>query len=226
MDRRTMPALPDRIQRMLELASDLWWSWNPMPREVFRRLDYPLWRLTAHNPVKMLRMVSTEHLDRAARDPSFLAIYDAAVSAFDQARGAERTWWGNRFPQLSACSIAYFSAEFALHQSLPIYAGGLGVLAGDHCKESSDLGLPLIGVGFMYPMGYFRQKISPDGAQIELYRRLDYDDVAVERVIDPDGKPGRISVPLAHVTVEVAVWQVQLGGVKLLLLDTDLPENS
>ncbi|MBZ5618443.1 MAG: alpha-glucan family phosphorylase [Acidobacteriia bacterium] len=226
MDRRTMPALPDRIQRMLELASDLWWSWNPMPREVFRRLDYPLWRLTAHNPVKMLRMVSTEHLDRAARDPSFLAIYDAAVSAFDQARGAERTWWGNRFPQLSACSIAYFSAEFALHQSLPIYAGGLGVLAGDHCKESSDLGLPLIGVGFMYPMGYFRQKISPDGAQIELYRRLDYDDVAVERVIDPDGKPGRISVPLAHGTVEVAVWQVQLGGVKLLLLDTDLPENA
>ena len=226
MDRGAMPALPDRIQRLSELATDLWWSWNPTPREVFRKLDYPLWGLTAHNPVQMLRMVSREHLDAAAGDPSFLAVYDRAVAALDQARGAEGTWWRHRFPELSDCSIAYFSAEFALHQSLPIYAGGLGVLAGDHCKEASDLGVPLVGVGFMYPMGYFHQKISPEGSQIELYKRLDYDDVAVERVRGPDGKPCQIAVPLAWGTVQVAVWQVLLGGVKLLLLDTDLPENS
>jgi starch phosphorylase len=221
-----MPARPERLRRLLELASDLWWSWNPAAREVFRQLDYPLWRLTAHNPVQMLRSIPAEYLDRAAGDASFLAIYDAALAGLDQARGAERTWWRGRFPKLSECSIAYFSAEFAVHQSLPIYAGGLGVLAGDHCKEASDLGLPLVGVGFMYPMGYFRQKISPEGLQREIYRRLDYDDVAVERVKEPGGKPCQIAVPLGHGTVQVAVWQVQLGGVKLLLLDTDLPENS
>jgi len=226
MDLASGPALPERIQRLLELASDLWWSWNPTAREVFRQLDYRVWQMTAHNPVQMLRTLSWEHLDRAAQNPAFLSLYDAAIAALDQARGGEGTWWRRRFPELSACSIAYFSAEFALHQSLPIYAGGLGVLAGDHCKEASDLGLPLIGVGFMYPMGYFSQRINPDGWQIELYRKLDYDDVAVERVREADGKPCQIAVPLAHGTVQVAVWQVQLGRVRLLLLDTDLPENS
>ena len=100
-----MPALPDRIQRLSELATDLWWSWNPTPREVFRKLDYPLWGLTAHNPVQMLRMVSREHLDAAAGDPSFLAVYDRAVAALDQARGAEGTWWRHRFPELSAFTL-------------------------------------------------------------------------------------------------------------------------
>ena len=216
----------DRIGRLNELAHDLSWSWNPQAREVFRSLDYTLWRETAHNPVLMLRTISPERLDRAAANPTFLEHYDAALQALGNARGAAGTWWTSRFPELADRQIAYFSAEFALHQSLPIYAGGLGVLAGDHCKEASDLGLPLVGVGFMYPMGYFHQKISPEGRQIEDYRRLSYDDVAVERAIGPDGSPCRIRVSLGMGTLQVALWRVRLGRVNLILLDTDVPENA
>ncbi len=156
-DRLPAPAIPDRLHRLPELAYDLWWTWNTKAREVFRRLDYPLWRQTAHNPVLMLRLISPELLERAAADPKFLALYDAALEALDAARSAHDTWWQPPPSANGTAPIAYFSAEFALHQSLPIYAGGLGVLAGDHCKEASDLGIPLIGVGFMYPQGYFHQ---------------------------------------------------------------------
>src|SRR5262245_33409086 len=122
--------IPERIHRLPELALDLWWTWNPQAREVFRRLDYALWRQTAHNPVLMLRNLSPDLLSTAADDDRFLALYDVAMDALDNARAARDTWWQRRFGD-SAGPIAYFSAEFALHQSLPIYAGGLGVLAGD-----------------------------------------------------------------------------------------------
>ena len=219
-------ALPDRIARLGDLAGDLWWSWHPKAREVFRRLELLLWRQTGHNPVQMLQRLTPEQLDRASKDASFLALYDAAIDALDQARGAAKTWWSRKFPELSGSLIAYFSAEFALHQSLPIYAGGLGVLAGDHCKEASDLGLPLVGVGFLYQMGYFHQKISPEGWQIERHQRLNYHEVALERALEPGGRPCQVAVPLGHGSVQVAVWQVRLGRVKLFLLDTDLPDNA
>jgi glycogen phosphorylase len=226
MELGTLIPLPDPIRRLSELASDLWWSWNPQARELFRRLDYRVWRLTAHNPIQMLPMVSPELLERAARDPSFLSLYHSALEGLDRARSAADTWWAHEFRELSGTLIAYFSAEFALHQSLPIYAGGLGVLAGDHCKEASDLGIPLVGVGFIYPLGYFRQKISPDGRQIEDYKRLEHHEVAVERLLDRDGQPLQVAVPLGYGTVHVALWQVLLGRVTLILLDTDLPENA
>ena len=169
MNNVTAPEIPDRLKRLPELARDLWWTWNTQAREVFRKLDYPLWRQTAHNPVLMLRQVSPEMLNAAASDDTFLELYDAAIAALDAACEARETWWQRRYPDARG-PIAYFSAEFALHQSLPIYAGGLGVLAGDHCKEASDLGIPLIGVGFMYPQGYFHQHVSPEGWQQEVVR--------------------------------------------------------
>src|SRR5689334_2190080 len=138
------PPLPEPIKRLAELATDLWWSWNGEGRQVFRRLDYTLWRATAHNPVRMLWLISQAKLDAAAQNPAFLRLYQTAIAAYDAARSARNTWWANTFPDIGNQSIAYFSAEFALHQSLPLYAGGLGVLAGDHCKEASDLGVPLI----------------------------------------------------------------------------------
>ncbi len=154
-----MAQLPDRINRLRELANDLWWSWTPDAREVFRQLDYPLWRLTAHNPVRMLQ---TDDAGRrsSGRSPtrSGSRYYDRAHGRpRRRARGAQHLVRAANARSSHGKSIAYFSAEFALHQSLPIYAGGLGVLAGDHCKEASDLGVPLIGVGFMYPQGYFHQ---------------------------------------------------------------------
>src|SRR5215208_641701 len=217
--------LPERINRLPELASDLWWTWNPQAREVFRLLDYPLWRQTAHNPVLMLRGVSQELFELAAKDDRFLSVYDAAIEALDRARSAQDTWWQHRFAGHPG-PIAYFSAEFALHQSLPIYAGGLGVLAGDHCKEASDLGLPLIGIGFMYPQGYFHQSVSPEGWQQESYERLSWANAPIEPALTPEGSPCIIAVPLGSRSVLVSVWQVRLGRVKLYLLDTDLEENA
>src|SRR5206468_6908458 len=160
------------------------------------------WRQTAHNPVLMLQLVSPELLEQAARDDRFVARYDAAIEALDNARAARDTWWLQRLSDAPG-PIAYFSAEFALHQSLPIYAGGLGVLAGDHCKEASDLGIPLVGVGFMYPQGYFHQSITSEGQQEELYEHLEWDYTPVEQVVTKDGKPCILSVSLGHRVVHV-----------------------
>src|SRR4051812_39727176 len=220
-----LPPLPARIDRLAELATDLWWSWHAEGRVVFRQLDYTLWRSTAHNPVRMLWLIARTKLEAAASDPEYLRLYDRAIAALDDARSARNTWWSNRYPQLAGRSIAYFSAEFALHQSLPIYAGGLGVLAGDHCKEASDLGVPLIGIGFMYPQGYFHQHVSAEGWQEESYERLNWADAPIDQAMTPDGKPCITAVPLGDRSVLVAVWRVRLGRVTLYLLDTDLEEN-
>jgi starch phosphorylase len=219
------PVLPPRVDRLNELAYDLWWTWHPA-REVFRRLDYALWRQTGHNPVRMLKEIAPATLERALARQDFLAAYDEAMARLDQVRLARDTWWRRRTDTDKRGVIAYFCAEFALHQSLPIYAGGLGVLAGDHCKEASDLGVPLVGVGFMYPQGYFRQRISPEGWQQEVYERLDWGSAPVAYARTLDDMPCRVLVPLGTRTVLVQVWEVRLGGVRLLLLDTDLAENA
>src|SRR5262249_33750604 len=202
----SLPPLPQRLSRLDELAIDLWWSWNPEARSVFRRLDYTLWRQTAHNPVRMLWLISRSNLEAAASDPDFLRVYDRAIELLDAARAGRNTWWTRVFHSLEGQTIAYFSAEFALHQSLPIYAGGLGVLAGDHCKEASDLGVPLIGVGFMYPQGYFHQHLSSEGWQEESYERLNWADAPIEPAQTPDGKPCITAVPLDDRSVLVAIW--------------------
>ena len=218
-------ALPARLSRLPELAHDLWWIWNPA-RELFRRLDYGLWRQSAHNPVRMLRELTPEMLSRAVADPVLLGLYDDAMAKFDQSRAAKGTWWQRHVDDDRHKVIAYFCAEFAIHQSLPIYAGGLGVLAGDHCKEACDLGVPLVGVGFMYPQGYFRQRISPDGWQQEAYERIDWSTAPVAHARTLDDKECLVLVPLGTRTVSVRVWQVRLGQVRLLLLDTDLEQNA
>jgi len=217
---------PERINRIEALARDLWWSWTPTARRVFRQLDYPLWRLTAHNPVRMLQLVTPETITRALGDADWLANYDAAIAKLDAAQTSQSTWCGRTCPELKGKLVAYFSAEFALHQSLPLYAGGLGVLAGDHCKEASDLGVPLVGVGFMYPQGYFHQSLTPDGWQQEVYERLNWTAAPIEPALNRDGKPCITAVPLGNRTVLVAVWRVRVGRIVLLLLDTDLEENA
>jgi len=222
----TASPLPPRLHRLHELALDLWWSWDDRARSAFRQLDYSLWRATAHNPVQMLQRISPERLSEAAADANFLKAYDEAIFGLDQARTVAHPWWRDKQSMLGNGSIAYFSAEFALHQSLPIYAGGLGVLAGDHCKEAADLGLPFVGIGFMYPQGYFRQRMTDDGWQQERYERISWTDAPIEAAITPDGRPCVTAVPLGERTVLTAVWRVRLGRVRLFLLDTDLPENA
>lgn len=218
--------LPGRLHRLHELALDLWWSWDDRARQVFRRLDLALWRATAHNPVQMLQRISPERLAWAAADAAFLRAYDEALFGLDNARTVSHPWWRDHQAMLGSGTVAYFSAEFALHQSLPIYAGGLGVLAGDHCKEAADLGLPFVGVGFMYPQGYFRQRMTNDGWQEERYERISWTDAPIEAAVTPDGRPCITAVPLGDRTVLAAVWRVRLGRVRLFLLDTDLAENA
>src|SRR5512136_2584058 len=166
--------LPGRIERLAELTYNLWWSWHGDGRDLFRMLDYGLWKVSGHNPVRMLREINPDKLRAASADPTFLKLYDSVMARFDADMGARETWFASNHSGKLAGPIAYFSAEFAIHSSLPLYAGGLGILAGDICKEASDLGLPMVGIGLMYPQGYFRQRISADGWQEETYSRLDF----------------------------------------------------
>src|SRR5262245_65677683 len=181
--------------------------------------------MTAHNPVRMLQLLTPDALERAISKPEWLANYDAAVARLDAMETSRSTWCDREHPELSGKQIAYFSAEFALRQSLPIYAGGLCVLAGDHCKEASDLGVPLIGVGFMYPQGYFHQSLTSDGWQQEIYEKLNWTHAAIEPAITAEGKPCITAVPLGNRTVLVAVWRVRVGRGPPFLLDTDREED-
>src|SRR5713101_2604370 len=188
-------SLPPRIGRLTELAYNLWWSWHPQARELFAAIDQTRWSLTAHNPVKLLREVSPERLNALAQDPTFLRRYDAVLMAFDADLTTQDTWLTRSARELAETTIGYFSAEFGIHSSLPIYGGGLGILAGDHCKEASDLGLPLVGVGFMYPQGYFHQRLSVDGRQQAVSEHLDRAEAPLTLALTPGGS--RCLVPVS-----------------------------
>ncbi|MEK7353856.1 MAG: alpha-glucan family phosphorylase [Chloroflexota bacterium] len=218
--------IPQRISRLEELANNLWWSWHDQARAVFQALDYPLWQLSGHNPVKLIHDIGREKLLAAAGDSNFVSLYDSVISAFDADMSAKDTWFSTRYPEMAAEPIAYFSAEFAIHNSLPIYAGGLGVLAGDICKEASDSGLPMVGIGFMYPQGYFHQHISAEGWQEETYRQLNFDEAPIS--LCPCSKePGNLlQIQLGDKSIYIKVWQVRVGRVNLYLLDTNVAENS
>ncbi|HEY77826.1 MAG TPA: glycosyltransferase family 1 protein [Dehalococcoidia bacterium] len=219
--------IPERISRLDELATNLWWSWHDEARQLFRSLDYPLWRLSGHNPVKELREVSSDTLEKAASDLSFLNQYDSVMSAFDTDMTESDTWINRNCPEVLSGPAAYFSMEYAIHNSLPIYAGGLGILAGDICKEASQLGLPLVAVGFMYPEGYFHQHLcmNPNYCQEESYQQLTFAEAPIIRVSSPDGEPSVATVQLDDVTLSLGVWQVQVGRTDIYLLDTNLEEN-
>jgi len=221
----TVSKIPERIGRLEELANNLWWSWHPEGRALFRRLDYSLWRSSGHNPVQQLYEISLEKLQAAAGDNDFLSLYDNAVDVFDKEMTDSNSWYSKKYPNNPQSSIAYFSMEFALHNSLPIYAGGLGVLAGDLCKEGSDLGVPMVAVGFMYPQGYFRQRISADGWQEEEYSQLDFSKAPLTAITSKDGKQCLAEVQLRDRKLHIGAWLVPLGRVDLYLLDTDIEEN-
>ncbi len=217
--------VPRRISRLPELASNLWWSWDEQGRQVFRSLDYDLWRTSGHNPVKMLRDINPGKLETAAKDPTFLELFDSVMAKFDNYMTGKKGWCAKNLPPDFKGEIAYFSAEYAIHNSLPIYAGGLGVLAGDICKQSSDMGLPMVAVGFMYPQGYFHQHITADGWQEEVYTQLDFSEAPISPCAWPQGCGPFISVPLADHNLYVQVWQVRVGRVNLYLLDTNINDN-
>ena len=218
--------LPRRIQGLDELAYNLWWSWSIEARQLFKSLDTPLWKATGHNPVKLLQQIDTHRLVAASQDIEFLKKYDSIMENFKEAISGPDTWFNKQYPNLNQQVTAYFSLEFAIHNSLPLYAGGLGVLAGDFCKESSDLGLPLVAVGFMYPQGYFHQHISADGWQEQIHEQLNFSEAPISRVLNAEGQPLTVEVPLDARSIHIGVWQVNVGRVKLYLLDTNVEGNS
>jgi starch phosphorylase len=214
--------IPLRIARLEELAYNFWWSWHRGARDLFKMLDQTLWRSTGHNPVRMLHEVPQKLLKELAADPLFLRQYDAVLMALDADLNNGHLWFPSQYPKLVDSPIAYFSAEFALHRSLPIYSGGLGVLAGDHCKEASDIGLPLLAVGFLYEMGYFRQTLTSDGWQEAVYPVFEAKMAAIREVLcDDEGKDCLfVPVEVGDREVQLQVWHVQAGRVSFYLMDS------
>ncbi|MBI5057427.1 MAG: alpha-glucan family phosphorylase [Nitrospirae bacterium] len=219
------PQIPDRIAGLGELAYNLWWSWHPDARMLFKMLNRSAWKVSIHNPVKMLHYIDREILESALKDLKFLRHYDAVMARFTSEMKSGAGWFYENIADPGVLPIAYFSAEYGLHHSLPFYAGGLGFLAGDFLKESSDLGVPLIAVGFMYPEGYLRQRLSPDGWQGSESATLDRENAPIYRVLDDKGDRLTVKVPVIDPPIHVEVWKVRVGRISLYLIDTNLEIN-
>ncbi|HEX7976096.1 MAG TPA: alpha-glucan family phosphorylase, partial [Anaerolineales bacterium] len=218
-------SLPRRISRLGELAYNLWWTWNPDSQRLYQRIDPELWHRTSHNPIVFLRQVERSCLNAATNNRYYLEFYDRMFRAFDQYMGNTEPWFAHTYPELRNRVIAYFSMEFGLHEILPIYAGGLGVLSGDHTKEASDLGLPFVSVGLCYSEGYFKQRITEDGWQEARYDHHLYEDLPVIPLLDESGKPLSVTVELPGRELEARLWEVRVGRVPLYLLDTNIEIN-
>jgi starch phosphorylase len=219
-----LPHLPPRLQALHKLAYNMWWCWNHDAIALFRRLDPDLFDAVEHSPVKLLGALEQTRMEQLLHDDGFLAHMDRVEEALD-AYLAATTWYQETYGQGTDCRIAYFSAEFGIHESIPIYSGGLGVLAGDHLKSSSDLGIPLAGVGLMYREGYFRQYLNVDGWQQERYPENDFFNLPLIPEARPDGSPLLVGVPFPGREVFARVWRIQVGRVPLYLLDTNIPRN-
>lgn len=213
------PVVPEALARLPELASNLFFSWHRPSRALFEDLDRELWKQTGGNPRLLLRCVSQEALAHAAQDSVYLARYGQVLQVFDAYRSAPE-------PAVDAPWVAYFCAEYGFHESFPIYSGGLGVLAGDHCKAASDERMNFVAVGLLYGQGYFTQSVDNDGRQHAEYSEHDPRDLPVEPVRDTAGEWLKVNVRVATRDVHARIWKAQVGRVAVYLLDTNCPENS
>jgi starch phosphorylase len=218
--------IPDRIARLQELAYNLWWSWHPEARRLYKQIDPDLWELVYHNPVRFLREVRQHRFETIVTNEAYLRQYDAVMADFDGYVGSKDTWFTRHYPGVQGKTIAYFSAEFGMHESLPIYSGGLGILSGDHVKEASDMDLPFVAVGFIYPQGYFRQRLDQSGWQFAEYTKMNFADVSASPALTEDGREVVVDVELPGRTIFAKVYRIQVGRVPLLLMDTDIHPNS
>jgi glycogen phosphorylase len=216
--------LPERIRGLERLSYNLWWSWHRQARELFPTLDLQAWRESDHNPLRMLTLLPQETLDRAAQDKEFLENYDLVMADFDADIASNTGWFTTEYSK-PAAPLAYFSFEYGFHHSLPLYAGGLGVLAGDYIKECSDLAIPVVAVGLIYSRGYLSQRIRDDGWQEDNETVLDRADDPVTLVRDKNNQPLTVRVPFFDPPVHVLVWRADIGRVPVYLLDTELDTN-
>jgi len=219
-----VPYLPERIQGLASIAMNLWWSWHPESRSLFRTVDPHLWT-TTHNPIEVLHRVPPQRLDACAADPAFLLHYDALMIQFAELERREHTWFAQQHQGFGDRPVAFFCAEFGLHKSLPVYSGGLGVLAGDFCKAASDLGLPFVAVGLLYVKGYFDQRLRPDGWQEATDDTVNRAAAPMVQMLGKDDNPSLVTVHCGGREVHVGAWRVMVGRVPVYLLDTDLWSN-
>ena len=220
------PQLPKRINKLSTVANNLWWSWNTEFLRLFQRIDMDLWEQSNKNPVKFLKHVSQERLEEAAKDVAFLKEYDKIVEEFEDYMNSQNTWFSKNYPEEKGDLIAYFSAEYGLDQTIPIYSGGLGILSGDHLKSASDLGIPLVAVGLLYKDGYFSQKINGEGQQQSEYNEIDLYDLPINPVKNEVGEDLIIYVKFPKRRLYLKVWSINVGRVKLYLLDSDIEKNN
>ncbi|NEQ31491.1 MAG: alpha-glucan family phosphorylase [Leptolyngbya sp. SIO4C5] len=218
--------LPFPLRRLADLAYNYWWSWTPERLSLFSVVDPTIWQRCNHNPVELLESVAYERLSQVAEDPRYLKRLETLAAQFDAYLTEQDTWCHRVAPQLSLDQpVVYFCTEFGIHESLPIYCGGLGVLGGDHLKSASDLGVPMIGIGLLYRQGYFRQHLNRSGWQKEYYDNNDFEHMPLELVRDEFGQPVTIKLRIRQRTVRVQVWLARIGRVNLYLLDTDREDN-
>ncbi len=219
-----VPAVPETLQGLTELAYNIWSLWNYEAASLFSRLDPDVWELTSHNPVSLLNLVSQEKLKAAASDEGFLTHLNRIMADYRRYM-SQPTWFNQNYADQKGAQIAYFSAEYGLHECLPIYSGGLGMLSGDHLKSASEMGLPLVGVGLLYREGYFHQQLNADGWQQEKNPENNFFSMPIIQVRDADGNPMTIQVELPAGPVRANLWKVQVGRINLYLMDANLPEN-
>lgn len=219
--------IPAELSRLKDLAYNLWWSWNNEAIDLYREIDLPLWEKLNKNPIRFLQEVNHKKLQEKISDPSFMQRYGAVVEHFDRyMAGNQDTWFQRTYPDQQQEQIIYFSAEYGLHEVLPIYSGGLGVLSGDHCKTASDLGLPFTAVGLFYKQGYFDQRINREGWQETSFPILNISHLPVQPVLTQDQKPLLIHVDMPGRMVYAKIWQIAIGRINLYAMDTDIPENN
>jgi len=216
--------LPEKISDLQGLAYNLCWTWNHEAMDLFQRLSPELWEATDHNPVKMLGMIIQPRLDALASDDSFLAQLERVKKMVEEYM-AGQSWYDRAYGRPQGPLVAYFSMEFGITEAIPIYSGGLGMLAGDHLKSCAEMGIPLVGVGLLYRVGYFRQSLNEDGMQAESFSPNDFYDMPLERVCDDRDRPILVSVEYPGRIVRAQAWKAQVGRVPLYFLDTDIPDN-
>lgn len=222
---KVVPRLPEELERLNDLAYNLYFSWAPEVRDLFIRIDRELWKETNHNPVKFLQEVQQKELEKKAKDPAFLKKLETTLQMYDNYLNKDDTWFLQNYTNHTNKVIAYFTAEFGFHESLPVYAGGLGVLAGDHIKSASDLGIPIVGVSLFYNQTYFTQEINAQGNQIAYYPPMDPRTLPMKLVKKKDGTPLLVKVLIENREIFIQIWKVQVGRVSVYLLDTNVPEN-
>jgi starch phosphorylase len=218
--------LPEKLQKLEDLSFNLWFSWNPEVRDLFREMDVDLWRTCGRNPVQFLYDVHPEKLNKKANDISFVEEVNSRWQRYNDYLENQNTHFSKDYPKMQDHLIAYFSAEYGIHESLPNYAGGLGILAGDHTKSASDLGIPFVAIGLMYKHAYFQQEINESGFQVEKFIELNHNRLPVRLVLDNKNKPLLAKVPLLDHEVYLRIWEAKVGRVTVFLLDTDVDLNS